>query len=273
MRATDEHRFFERDERRGVSFALALGVHLLLALFLFVSVQWRTQRVESVSVELWGGAPPAQTRVEAEQPRPQPQVKEAEAEPEPKPEIVHEKAKPHPKEKPQPASPVKLVQKPEKKLEKKPEKKSPPAESMESVLGAFNPSKAKDARPNGRVGGTGTNPRALTNNAGAGAGGGGRPGDNYLGQVVRLIKSHTVYAGDKRVDSRALVKVYLLPDGSVRDAQVLRRSGDPAYAEAARRAVITTQKFPQLPGGKSFSSMREWTLSFCAREDIRECKL
>ncbi|SFN49606.1 TonB C terminal [Formivibrio citricus] len=269
MQAIDEHRFFERDERRGVSFVLALAVHLLLVVFLFVSVQWRTQRVESVDVELWGGPPPAQERVVVQQTKPQPKVKEPEPEPEPvrKPDIVQEKAKPKPKEKPQPqpASPV--------KAEKKPEKKKPAEQGMEGLLDLANLSKARDARPNGRPGGTGTNPKAVTNNAGAGAGGGGRPGDNYLGQVVRLIKSNTVYAGNKQTDSRAQVKVFLLPDGTVREAQVVKKSGDPAYAEAARRAVITTQKFPPLPGGKSFSSMREWTLTFCAREDIRECKL
>ena len=91
--------------------------------------------------------------------------------------------------------------------------------------------------------------------------------------MVRLIKSHTIYSGNKQVDSRAQVKVFLLPDGTVRDAQILKKMGDPAYAEAARRAVMTTQKFPPLPKGKSFSNMREWTLSFCAREELKECKM
>lgn len=278
MQAINEHRLFVRDERRGISFALALAVHLLLIVFLFVSVQWRTQQVETVDVELWGGPPPAQERVVAQQPKPQPKVNEPEPEPEPekKPDIVQEKAKPKPKEKPhpQPASPVKTEKKPEKKPEKKTEKKPKQAEQgMEGFLDLANLSKAKDARPNGRPGGKGTNPNALNNQPGAGAGGGGRPGDSYLGQVVQLIKSHTVYAGNKQVDSRALVKVFLLPDGTVREAQILRKTGDAAYAESARRAVIATHKFPPLPGGKTFSSMREWTLSFCAREDIRECKL
>lgn len=267
MQAINEHRTFERDERRGLSFALALAVHLLLVLFLVVSVQWRTQRVETMDVELWGGPPPAaQQQVAVQQAKPQPRVEEPEPELVRKPEIVQEKTKPKEKPKPQSASPV--------KAEKKPDPKLKPAEqSMEGLLDLANLSKAKDARPNGRPGGTGTNPKALTNHAGAGSGGGGRPGDSYLGQVVRLIKSNTIYSGNKQVDSRAQVKVFLLPDGSVRDAQILKRLGDPAYAEAARRAVITTQKFPPLPGGKSFSSMREWTLSFCAREELKECKM
>lgn len=264
MRASDEHRVIERDERRGAAFALALAVHVLLAVFLVLSVQWRTQREQAVEVELWGGPPPAQQAVPTP---PQPVVKAPEPEPEPvsQPEIVHDKAKPQPKEKPKPASVAKA---------EKPEKKPKPAEpGMEGLLDLSNLSKVKDARPNGRPGGTGNNPRALTNNAGAGAGGGGKPSDNYLAQVTRLIKSNTIYAGNKQLDSRAQLKIYLLPDGTVREVQVLRRSGDPAWAEAAQRAVVSTQKFPPLPGGKSFSNMREWTVSFCARDDVKECKM
>ena len=103
--------------------------------------------------------------------------------------------------------------------------------------------------------------------SGAGAGGGGGLGDKYLGQVVSLIKSNLVYAGSKPEGAKAKIKVSLLPDGTIRDAQLLKAVGDPAYAEAARRAVITTAKFPARPGGKLFSGGdREWTLSFCAKE-------
>lgn len=267
MQAINEHRTFERDERRGLSFALALAVHLLLVLFLVVSVQWRTQRVETMDVELWGGPPPAaQQQVAVQQAKPQPRVEEPEPELVRKPEIVQEKTKPKEKPKPQSASPV--------KAEKKPDPKLKPAEqSMEGLLDLANLSKAKDARPNGRPGGTGTNPKALTNHAGAGSGGGGRPGDSYLGQVVRLIKSNLVYPDNRPDNPKAKIKVFLLPDGTIRDAQLVKSIGDPAYAEAARRAVITTHTFPPRPDGKGFSGdMREWTLSFCAKE-VNECRI
>jgi len=286
----DRH-VFERDERRGFSFVLALAMHGLLVVFLFLSVQWRTQRTETVSVELWGSPPPAPVveAVPPPEPKPVPKV-EPKPQPEPvpvkKPEIVEKKVKTTPveKPKPQPASPPKVeIKKPESKPEpktepkkevvKKPEPK--PSEFDKLMSGALTDlGKKSEARPDGKAGGVGTNPKAAANaGPGAGAGGGGKPGNDYLGQVVRLIKSNLVYPDNKPDNAKAKIKVFLLPDGTIRDAQLLKSIGDPAYAEAAKRAVMTTHTFPPQPGGKIFSGdMREWTLSFCAK-DSGDCKI
>ncbi len=283
----DRH-VFEREERRGLSFVLALAMHGLLVLFLFLSVQWRTQRVETVSVELWGGPPPAPVVETLPQPEPKP-VARVETKPEPvpvkKPEIVEEKikkvAKPEEKPKPQPASVPKVEKKPEPKVEPKKvvEKKPEPKQSEFDKLmsGALTDlSKRSDAaRPDGKPGGTGTNPKAVANaGPGVGAGGGGgKPGNDYLDQVGRLIKLNLHYPDNKPDNAKAKIKVFLLPDGTIRDAQLLKSVGDPAYAEAAKSAVMTTHTFPPQPGGKIFSGdMREWTLSFCARENV-ECRI
>lgn len=279
---------FERDERRGISFALALAVHGLLALFLFVSVQWRTQRAETVSVELWGSPPPAPA-VEAPaipEPKPEPKVEPKVApKPEPvparKPDIVEEKIKkPVEKPKPQPASLARIEEKPKAEPKKDAEKKPEPKKTepdLASLLGQAmdqrNKAPTVPTLPGGKPGGTGANLNAQNNAApGVGTGGGGKPGDAYLGQVVRLIKSHLVYP-DRPDNPKAKIKVFLLPDGTIQDAQLVKSTGDPAYAEAARRAVMTTHTFPPQPGGKSFTgNMREWTLSFCAKE-TNECRI
>lgn len=278
----DRH-VFERDERRGLSFVLALAMHGLLVLFLFLSVQWRTQRVETVSVELWGSPPPAPVVETPPQPESKP-VPKVEPEPVPlkKPEIVQEKIKPTPieKPKPQPASLPKAEKKPEPKpepikaVEKKPEPKQSEFDKLMSGALTDLGKKSELARADGKSGGSGTNPKAVTNaGPGVGAGGGGKPGNDYLGLVVRLIKSNLVYPDNKPDNAKAKIKVFLLPDGTIRDAQLLKSVGDPAYAEAARRAVMTTHTFPPQPGGKIFSGdMREWTLSFCAKENI-ECRI
>lgn len=289
-----EHRIIERDERRGISFVLALAVHGLLVLFLVISVKWKTQPVaQGMDVELWGAPPPAPVAVEVLQPEPrvEPKVEEPKPEPVPekKPEIVEKMEKPV-KPKPQKASPPKVEPKklepleqkkpaepksepkPEKKAEKKPDATKAEPSLADLLNQGMNERNKAPAMPGGKAGGTGTNPKALTNTgagggSGTGAGGGGGLGDKYLGQVVSLIKSNLVYAGSKPEGAKAKIKVFLLPDGTVRDAQLLKAVGDPAYAEAARRAVITTAKFPPRPGGKLFSGGdREWTLSFCAKE-------
>lgn len=292
----------ERDERRGLAFMLALGVHALLAVFLFVSVQWRTQKAETVSVELWGGPPPAPPAATVQpEPKPVPKVippPEPRPEPEPvrKPEIVEERIrKPaRPVEKPQPASVAKAVEKPKTRAEPKPEpkavarveprpepkkvepKKTAPttADALSQALSQALNERNSAATPGvagGKAGGTGTNAGANTGPGGA-AGGGGL-GDQYLGQVIRLIKANLVYSGNKAENAKARLKVFLLPDGTIREVQLLKALGDPAYAEAAKRAVITTHTFPPQPGGKPFSgNLREWTLNFCAREGS-ECRI
>lgn len=289
-----EHRIIERDEKRGISFVLALAVHGLLVLFLVISVKWKTQPVaQGMDVELWGAPPPAPMAVETLQPEPRVEPKVEAPKPEPVPEKtpeIAEKIEKPVKPKPQKASPPKVEPKkpepleqkkpvepkpepkPEKKVEKKPDaKKAEPSLAELLEQGVSERNKAP-AMPGGKVGGTGTNPKALTHagaggGSGTGAGGGGGLGDKYLGQVVSLIKSNLVYAGSKPEGAKAKIKVSLLPDGTIRDAQLLKAVGDPAYAEAARRAVITTAKFPARPGGKLFSGGdREWTLSFCAKE-------
>lgn len=294
----DRH-IFQRDERRGLSFVLALAMHALLALFLFVSVQWRTQRAGTVSVELWGSPPPAPVVETKSEPKPEPKVEPREAPkpqpkpepvPEKKPDIVEEKVKKQAKEekpKPQPASKVKVEEKPKPKVEAKPEPKAQPEKKPEpkktesnnlaNLLGQAMEQRNQANTPpqaGGKPGGTGANVNAQSNSApGLGAGGGGRLGDAYLGQVERLIKSNLVYPDNRPDNPKAKIKVFLLPDGTIRDAQLVKSIGDPAYAEAARRAVITTHTFPPRPDGKGFSGdMREWTLSFCAKE-VNECRI
>lgn len=293
-----EHRLLQRDEHRGASFVLALVIHLLLALFLVFSVQWHTQKPETVEVEMWGGPPPLlvqeQTKVPEAKVDPKPVVPKPKVEevPDKKPVDIAQKTekpvkpKPEEKPKPQPASQPKVEKKPpepqrkieEKKPQPKPEKpvKKPEESNLENVLLGAMEQQKKDGVPSleGKPGGTGSNPKARNNTGpGAGAGSGNGIGDGYKDGVVQLIKRHLIYPDKADNNAKAKVKVFLLPDGTINDAKLIKAVGDPKYAEAALNAVMTTQKFPPQPGGKIFSGdNREWTLSFCAKEGS-ECKI
>lgn len=262
-----EHRYFEREERKGVSFALAILVHGLLGVLLLISVQWRTQRPQTIEVEMWSSLPPAQEQIAKPQVAP-PRVDEPVAvqppKVEPAPEIVEEKVKKKPQEKPK----------------AEPQKQDDPLSALSKILSqgveernkaVVAPSNKPAAKPNG----AGTNP-AATVNAGTAPveSAGARVNDEYMGMVVRLIKSNVVYPENKRESPKAKIRVFLLPDGSIQDAKVLKIMGDPAYAEATRRAVMTTQRFPVRPDGKAFSGdAREWVLSFCYDKNLRSCKI
>lgn len=268
-----DHRNIEREENRAVSFALAVLVHAILALLLLVSVQWRTQRLQAVEVELWGAPPPE--AVVAAMPAPEvtapPVISPV---PEVKPDIVEEKIKPavKPVEKPVPQpEPAIKVAKPQK--EARPSLADILKQGTEQRNQARVTTSAAVSKPLARASGTGTNPLALTTTAGNGDGAEAKPGKEYSGLVVRIIKSNLVYPENRKESPKVKIKVSLLPDGSIRDAQVVRVVGDPAYAEAAKRAVMTTQRFPPQPDGKPFSGeWREWILSFCAKENA-ECRI
>ena len=107
------------------SIVLAVAVHVLLAVFLFVGVRWQSREPEAVMVELWDSPPDAVVEriVPEAEPQPKPEVKpeprvEKVVEP-PKPVTVPEKKLELKKEPPKQETPKKLAEvKPEPKVEK-----------------------------------------------------------------------------------------------------------------------------------------------------------
>ncbi|WP_028450598.1 TonB C-terminal domain-containing protein [Chitinibacter tainanensis] len=277
-------------EQRGLAFVLAVLMHVLLAGVLLLSVQWKTKPAQPVQVELWGGPPPAapaEPPVEpvnakpVKQPPPEPEVvpekvdiQTAQVKTTPKPTakptatpLLTPKPTPTPKATVEPkatAVPAKATPQPKAKPTAAPKKSSElqDALSFDNVV-ASNKSDSKPVA-GGKAGGTGTNPNA-TGNSGPGKGSGNNLSgiESYKGRLIQQIKSRTVYS--KGGNPTAEFRVIVLPDGSILEDQLqqLNATGDPAYAEATKRAILSMGRFPPLPDGQTFSGpLRTWTIKF-----------
>ncbi|WP_148713713.1 energy transducer TonB [Chitinolyticbacter meiyuanensis] len=277
-----------REAHQGLSFALAIVVHLLFGAFLLISVQWQTKKPEPVVVELWGPPPaaPSEARevpksepVRPEPPRPpQPEVKQPDIateriKPKPTPAKVTPtpaptptplpKATPTPKPAPTPAA--KPTQQPTQPPKPKPTKK--PSE-MDQLLGtdALIKPDAKP-QPGGKAGGQGSNPDAPAGSTGRGSSANGADLANYKGRVIDLIRSRTVFDDNTAGNPTAVYKISLLPSGEIQSAMLVRSSGDAAYNEATHRAIMALGQFPPLPSNKPFTGgEREWTITFRLRD-------
>jgi colicin import membrane protein len=80
------------------------------------------------------------------------------------------------------------------------------------------------------------------------------PSQSYLGRVAARIKPNVAYPGDRSVSITTEVLVYLGQDGRIISARILKRSGTPAWDDAALRAVEKTEVFP-LDGGRVHSPL------------------
>jgi colicin import membrane protein len=80
------------------------------------------------------------------------------------------------------------------------------------------------------------------------------PSQGYLGRVAARIKPNVAYPGDRSVSITTEVLVYLGQDGRIISARVVKRSGSPAWDDAALRAVEKTEVFP-LEGGRVHSPL------------------
>ena len=280
-----EQRFIQREERRGLSFALALAVHGLLAAFLLISVQWRTQKVETVEVELWGAAPAPRV----EQPQtvvpvpPRPVAQPVPPIPERAPDIVEEKVKP---------SKVPATEKPNVTLTPTPKATAVPtalpskkpadrSDDLASILNAGLAERNKVVKPKvapkniedfATQDGSGTG--TATQGAGKGQSAAAQVSKDYESLVSRLIRSKLDYHAVANDGAKARIRVSFLPDGTIVNADIIKQLGNPVYADAARRAILSVQRLPARPDGKLFSGdARVWVMNFCADESVVECKI
>jgi TonB family protein len=284
------------DEQQGLSFVLAVGMHVLLAGFLLFSVQWKTKKPEPVVVELWGAPPPAPVASEQiEQPKP---VKVPEPKPEPipvpvkAPDIVTEKVKATPEPKPTAKPTAKPTLAPTAKptvaptakptvapsakpkttalptaVPKKAEVKKPKSE-LESALSFDNmlESGSKSDKPNpnakvgGKAGGTGDTVGAT---GGAGKGKGSGLGEAYALSIGQEIAQKANYPGSSGKKPRVVYKIYLLPSGEIQKIDLIEASSDPKWDKAIERAIQVYAPFPKPPNGASFNDYREvrWAFS------------
>jgi colicin import membrane protein len=129
-----DRRPYQKPPRRFLSFVLTVVVHIGLATFLYLGVDWDTKELGTLEVGLVGApsapapAPaPAPPPPPPEPPKPEPEP-EPKPEPPPKPEIATKEPEKKPEKKPEPKKPE-----PEKKPEPKPEPKPKPPEPLKPI--------------------------------------------------------------------------------------------------------------------------------------------
>ncbi|WP_269531467.1 energy transducer TonB [Chitinimonas sp. BJYL2] len=255
----------QRGEHPGLSFGLAVAVHALIGLMLYVGVQWRTEPVTPMSVELWSEAPPpppaAEPQVETP-PAPQPPEPEVEPEPAPepapvKPDIEIEKPKPVKKPEPKPEP-----KKPEpKKPEPKPEPKKPEAKPNKVLAELANKFERPPVDASVSLAALAARQQAAEASARAGA------MDAYYGKVRNLIRRNMSYPDDGRGNPEAEFEVTLLPDMTVMGAELKKSSGVVAFDDAVKRAILRAGQYPALTAGADFGKLRKHTLKYRLRDE------
>jgi colicin import membrane protein len=223
------------------SVLLAVLMHGLLLVFLFFGLNWQTRTPQTVDAELWSSLPQiAAPRASAPPPEPTPPVQTPQVDvqpikvvppPEPPPVadilIKEPVKKPPPKTTPppppQPAPKAKTVAPP------KPEKPVPPSDLAMLQNQANAPS-------------TGT--AAFT--------GGQRGDDKYAGRIAAIVKSHTNFPPPAGVvgNPTVMIRIQLLPSGEVRDLQIEKESGIPAFDDAVVRGIRASSPLPKDVNGR-----------------------
>jgi colicin import membrane protein len=268
---------YRASEKKRLSFGLALLTHVVLVLLLFFGVHWQNPPAEPLEIEMWGEVPASVQRAGREQesvvestvspvdvPTPAeiaPQMSDAVV----KPEIIVEKK---PDKKQEALKPQKLPLAEKKQPEEKPKevkikpiaaKKPNRSLDLENLLkGAKNDNKQGAAIGSAQGGAEGI--------AGAVKGGRGGALDGYLSQLKQQVRSKTIYSEVGSANPSAVLKIFVLPDGTIRDVQIVSFTGDIGFANARKQALLVLQRLPPLPPQMSFSQEREWTLRTRLRE-------
>ena len=127
---------------------------------------------------------------------------------------------------------------------------------MDALLGSSN---AKpNAKAGGKAGGTGDTVGAT---GGAGKGKGNGVGAAYANAVGQEIKQKINYSKTGS-NPEVFYKIYLLPDGSIRDIELVKASSDKAWDEAVKNAIQRYAPFPKPPDGATFNDYRNITWKF-----------
>lgn len=229
--------FMDRPEPgKHLSAALALAVHVGLALFLIYGIRWQTAVTDAVEVELVRASP-------APPPQPAPEPKAAPV-PEPAPKLEPAEIKPD----------IALRD----KKAKKPETRPPPRPQqndarMEELL----------RRESERLSNSQTSDRLQReiNRARANA-----AALAWAGKIKAKIRGNIVRPGNIAGNPEAVYEIRLLPDGSViGDPRLKQSTGNPALDEAIERAILKSSPLPKPDDPAAFQRVLE--LRFRPMED------
>ncbi|MFZ2542254.1 MAG: cell envelope integrity protein TolA [Gallionella sp.] len=235
---------------------LALSVHCVFFSLLYFGFTWQTQRVETMSVELWQSlpeekvAPPVVPKIEEAVPvqpvmRPMREVEAVRPEKLVKPDIVL------------------VVEKDKKKVEVmpvvvKPDKPKPVPSIVEEVKtkpALSNPVEQQQSEADEQAAQTARD--KATKSAAIDA-----MVDEYKAKIINKIRRNIVKPPDVSDNAQAEFSVTLLPDGSVLDRVLKNSSGNTAYDNAVERAILKSQPLPLPPDVAMFKKFRDLNLKF-----------
>jgi len=236
---------WRREDDLGPAVALAVAVHVVLAVALVLGVSWQSRAPDVVTVELWQPPPPAPPEVQPEPPRPAPAP---EAKPEPrieKPDIAIKEA-PKPKPKPEAkAKPKPIPPKPDDRLAQ--QRLKDELQREHQLLAAEHERQAvkdKMVRDVARSAATAREKGIAT----------------WVDKIRGKIKGNIVLPPGIKGNPEALFLVTQLPTGEVLDAKLVISSGHTAYDEAVHRAILKSSPLPKPDSAGLF--VRELKLTF-----------
>lgn len=235
-----------------ISFALAVLMHVVLALLIVYGVHWQTQKPETVQVELVPAVAPAPTPAPEVKPEPPPEPK-----PEPKPE-------PPPPPKPEPAKPPpkpEIAQKEKPKPEPKPAPKPEPPrfdpfqEQLKRESEQLQRQKAAAAAAQELDQLKANQANAAKASALA----------DYIAKIKGKVRGNLVLPADLKGNPEAVFEVTQLPSGDVLGAKLKKSSGHRAWDEATERAILKSSPLPKPAQSDLFSRVLE--LKFRPQEE------
>lgn len=248
--------FEERAEPGGaLSLALAVAVHVLLALVLVFGVRWQNRPPESVTVELWE-APQAAPPPPVAEPKPAPKVEPPPPPPAPTPEPRVEKpdiAEKAPPPIPKPVPKPKPVAKPEPDPKAKP-RVNEAEKRMKEELAREQESLAL-ARERQVIA-----EQLKRESAQASAAASARALDGWTAKIRGKIRGNIVLPQDIKGNPEAIFDVVQLPTGEVLSVKLRKSSGHTGYDQAVERAILKSSPLPRADRPEMF--LRELKLTF-----------
>lgn len=237
MNAASAAMFEERAEPgEWLALALAVLVHVLLALALIFGVRWQNRPPESVSVELWeapqAAPPPAAEPKPAPKveppppPKPEPRVEKpniAEKAPPPKPEAKKIEPKPKPVAKPEPVKP--RVTEAEKRM-----KEELAREQASLALDRERQQIAEQLKREAALASAAASARAL---------------EGWIAKIRGKIRGNIVLPPDIKGNPEAIFDVVQLPTGEVLSVKLRKSSGHKGYDDAVERAILKASPLPR----------------------------
>lgn len=85
---------------------------------------------------------------------------------------------------------------------------------------------------------------------------------NYADQVINAVRPFVLIPDDVNPKAKAIVKVVLNPNLSVRSVSLTKSSGNAQYDQNVQNAIMRLKVFPPLPDNANYVDFRILNLTF-----------